>query len=120
MKKPIIPILLFYTAGILFGRYLPLYLIPLTIFIIIILAAYLLFNVVSSKQYAVCSKRLPTAYFLLPTFILAGAAAINYQSMTLPENHISVFLSGEKVTIEGVLYKSPQDKGCKTESAQKL
>ncbi|OGW00148.1 MAG: DNA internalization-related competence protein ComEC/Rec2 [Nitrospinae bacterium RIFCSPLOWO2_02_39_17] len=104
MKKPIIPILLFYLAGILYGRYMPLYLINLTVFIILILTVRLICSMVSSK---VCSK-LPTAYSLLPTFILAGAVAINYQSITIPDNHISNFISDDKVSIEGILYKSPE------------
>jgi len=104
MKKPIIPILLFYLAGILYGRYMPLYLINLTVFIILILTVRLICSMVSSK---VCSK-LPTAYSLLPTFILAGAVAINYQSITIPDHHISNFISDDKVSIEGILYKSPE------------
>ncbi len=101
MKKPVIPILLFYIAGILYGRYLPLYLTNLTVFIILILTVRLICSMVSSKE---CS-RLPTAYSLLPTFILAGAVTINYQSLTLPDNHISNLINNEKVTIEGILYK---------------
>jgi competence protein ComEC len=87
MKKPIIPILLFYIAGILYGRYLPLHLIYLTVFIIVILIISLAFRIGSSK--------LPTTYFLLPTFIVAGAIAINYQSLTLPDNHISNLINNE-------------------------
>jgi len=101
MKKPVIPILLFYIAGILYGRYLPLYLTNLTVFIILILTVRLICSMVNSKA---CS-RLPTAYSLLPTFILAGAVAINYQSLTLPDNHLSRLLSDEKVSIEGIIYK---------------
>lgn len=101
---PIIPILLFYLAGILYGRYMPLYLTNLTVLIILILTVRLICSMVSSK---VCSK-LPTAYSLLPTFILAGAVAINYQSITIPDNHISNFISDDKVSIEGILYKSPE------------
>lgn len=104
MKKPIIPILLFYLAGILYGRYMPLYLTNLTVFIILILTVHLIYSMVSSK---VCSK-LPTAYYLLPTFTIAGAVAINYQSITIPDNHISNFISDDKVSIEGILYKSPE------------
>src|SRR3989338_4961979 len=104
MKKPVIPILLFYIAGILYGRYLPLYLTNLTVFIILILTVRLICSMVNSKA---CS-RLPTAYSLLPTFILAGAVAINYQSLTLPDNHISNLINNEKVTIEGIIYKPPE------------
>ena len=97
MKKPIISILLFYIAGIIYGRYLPLHLIHLTVFITFILIISLAFRIVNSK---ICS-RLPTAYYLLPAFILCGAIAINYQSMTLPDNHISNLINNEKVSIEG-------------------
>ena len=129
MKKPIIPILLFYIAGIIYGRYLPLYLTNLTVFIILILTVHLICSMVNSKA---CS-RLPTAYSLLPTFILAVAVAINYQSLTLPDSHISNLITppissppltspfsppseggergglqggerGGKVTIEGIIY----------------
>jgi len=104
MKKPVIPILLFYIAGILYGRYLPLYLTNLTVFIILILTVRLICSMVNSKA---CS-RLPTAYYLLPAFILCGAIAINYQSITLPDNHISNLINNEKVSIEGIIYKSPE------------
>ena len=104
MKKPIISILLFYIAGIIYGRYLPLHLIHLTVFITFILIISLAFRIVNSK---ICS-RLPTAYSLLPAFILCGAIAINYQSMTLPDNHISNLINNEKVSIEGIIYKPPE------------
>ncbi|HBA26791.1 MAG TPA: DNA internalization-related competence protein ComEC/Rec2 [Nitrospinae bacterium] len=104
MKKPIISILLFYIAGIIYGRYLPLHLIHLTVLITFILIISLAFRIVNSK---ICS-RLPTAYSLLPAFILCGAIAINYQSMTLPDNHISNLINNEKVSIEGIIYKPPE------------
>ncbi len=101
MKKPVISILLFYMAGILFGRYLPLHLIHLTIFIIVTLSIGLILHVIGAKKP-------PAFYFLLPAFILAGAVAINYRSMTLPDNHISNLIPDKKTVIEGVLYKSPE------------
>jgi len=130
MKKPVIPILIFYMAGILLGRYLPLYLIHLTIVIIVTLSVSLILSVI-------WSKKLPIAYSLLSTFILIGAVAINYQSMTIPDNHISNLITppisfppltspfsppseggergglqggerGDKVTIEGIIYKPPE------------
>ena len=104
MKKPIISILLFYIAGIIYGRYLPLHLIHLTVLITFILIISLAFRIVNSK---ICS-RLPTAYSLLPAFILCGAIAINYQSITLPDNHISNLINNEKVSIEGIIYKPPE------------
>ena len=104
MKKPIISILLLYIAGIIYGRYLPLHLIHLTVFITFILIISLAFRIVNSK---ICS-RLPTAYYLLPAFILCGAIAINYQSITLPDNHISNLINNEKVSIEGIIYKPPE------------
>ena len=104
MKKPIISILLFYIAGIIYGRYLPLHLIHLTVLITFILIISLAFRIVNSK---ICS-RLPTAYYLLPAFILCGAIAINYQSITLPDNHISNLINNEKVSIEGIIYKPPE------------
>ncbi len=130
MKKPIIPILLFYIAGILYGRYLPLHLIHLTIVIIVTLSVSLILSVI-------WSKKLPIAYSLLSTFILIGAVAINYQSITIPDNHVSNLITppissppltspfsppseggergglqggerGGKVTIEGIIYKPPE------------
>ncbi len=98
MKKPVIPILLFYIAGILYGRYLPSYLIHLTIVIIAALSVSLILSII-------WGKKLPTAYSLLPTFIFAGAVTINYQSITLPDNHISNLINNEKVSIEGIIYK---------------
>ncbi|MBI5749004.1 MAG: DNA internalization-related competence protein ComEC/Rec2 [Nitrospinae bacterium] len=104
MKKPVIPILLFYIAGILYGRYLPLHLIHLTVFIIFTLLVAATLRLRFLTQAKACGYLI-----LLPTLsILAGAVAINYQSLTLPDNHLSRLLSDKKVSIEGIIYKPPE------------
>ncbi|MBI3582774.1 MAG: DNA internalization-related competence protein ComEC/Rec2 [Nitrospinae bacterium] len=112
MKKPVIPILLFYIAGILYGRYLPMHLIHLTVFIIFTLLVAATLHFVQGKllRLRFLTQAKACGYLiLLPTLsILAGAVAINYQSLTLPDNHLSHLLSDKKVSIEGIIYKPPE------------
>ncbi|MEK6591265.1 MAG: ComEC/Rec2 family competence protein, partial [Nitrospinota bacterium] len=110
MKKPIIPILLFYIAGIIYGRYLPFYLIHLTALIIVaLLIAAILTPLIPTLNLRGGRGGLKSYHILIPALsLLAGAIAINYQFMTLPDNHISNLISDKKVSVEGILYKLPE------------
>lgn len=101
MYRPLMPLLFSYLAGLLIGSFLAL---PRFILLVGILLSLVFFTWTIIKG----TKRL-SLFLVIMLFALIGILSIrSILAPTLPPNHITRYLTGKKVVVEGVLCKAPE------------
>lgn len=101
MRRPLIPILTSYLAGLLVGNYLHLPTLPTLILIAALLFTFLVVILLDRNGLSIA---------LFPViFILLGGLSINlYTHPRLPHNHISTLLRDDYLNVQGTLYEPPK------------
>ena len=101
IHRPLIPILLSYLSGILIGSYATIS--PFTLLLtVLVLLIFLISTIIFQKKGS-------SLIITIALFSALGMLAIRHiLTESLSPNHISHYVTGEKVVLEGVLYKTPE------------
>jgi hypothetical protein len=107
IQRPLIPILLSYLSGIFTGSYCTIT--PFILFVAILLLLIFLISTLIFKK-----NRVSLITTILLIHVLGMLAMRNILTEQLSSTHIVNYVTGEKVVLEGVIYRNPEIKLDKT------